>query len=144
MLRTLKGILLAACFTAVSNSAGVAVSRADEAETEDDFDICAGSDFDKADEQLNQVYTSILTRYADDPEFVEKLKLAQRAWSKFRAAELDALFPHREQPAYYGSVYPLCRDIWMTTLTNERIGQLKRWQNRVEEGDVCSGSIKIR
>ena len=143
-MRTLKEILLAARLTGVSSSAGVGLCHADETAAQDELEICAGSDFDKADRALNEVYSSILARYADDPGFIEKLEVAQRAWLNFRDAELDALFPHRDDPAYYGSVYPLCRDIWLTTLTNERIGQLKRWQNKVEEGDVCSGSIRSR
>ena len=85
-----------------------------------------------------------MTEYADDRKFIEKFKAAQRAWLKFRDAEMDALFPHNDEERYYGSVYPMCSDAWLTTITKERIAQLKKWSNKVEEGDACSGSIKVR
>lgn len=116
----------------------------DKAETQLELNQCAGSDFQKADDELNALYKQILSEYADDPEFIQKFKDAQRAWIKFRDAEIEALFPHSKEDHYYGSVYPMCNRNRMTMLTNERIAQLKEWSEKTEEGDVCSGSIKIK
>ncbi len=116
----------------------------DKAQTQLDLNYCASSDFKKADNELNALYKRILSEYSDDTKFIEKLKAAQRAWLKFRDAEMEALFPHSEEGNYYGSVYPMCNSTWLMVLTKERIAQLKKWADKVQEGDVCSGSIKIK
>ncbi len=129
-LLSLPGLAFADC---ASNGGGQA-----------DLNQCYGSEYRKADSELNALYKKILSEYADDPRFIEKFKAAQRAWIKFRDAEMEALFPHGDEPQYYGSVYPMCDSIWLTTLTRERIDQLRKWSKKTEEGDVCSGSIKIK
>jgi hypothetical protein len=43
----------------------------------------------------------------------------------------------------YGSVQPMCWSIYLTGLTEERIKTLKIWSERIEKGDVCSGSEKL-
>jgi uncharacterized protein YecT (DUF1311 family) len=98
----------------------------------------------KADKELNQVYSKILKDYKDDPVFISKLKIAQNLWIKFRDAEMNALFPENDKQLNYGSVFPMCWSIHLTTLTKERIKTLKIWQIGITEGDVCSGSIKIK
>jgi uncharacterized protein YecT (DUF1311 family) len=98
----------------------------------------------KADKELNQVYSKILKDYKDDPVFISKLKIAQNLWIKFRDAEMNALFPEIDKQLNYGSVFPMCWSIHITTLTKERIKTLKIWQTGIEEGDVCSGSVKIK
>ena len=98
--------------------------------------------FELQDQTLNSNYQRILRAYADDPVFIEKLKAAQRAWLKFRDAELEALFPHADKLGNYGSVYEQARRFWAGVLTEERSRQLVRWLEGVEEGDVFAGSIK--
>ncbi len=113
--------------------------------TQTDMTVCAFSQFTQADTELNQVWHQIQTRYADKPLFLARLKVAQRAWLAFRDAEVDATFPiakgqnPREQ---YGSVYPMCISQTRTTLTRQRIKQLRAWLDGIEEGDVCAGSVK--
>lgn len=43
----------------------------------------------------------------------------------------------RESPQY-----PMCRYMAVLELTKKRVEELRRWVDGVEEGDVCSGSIK--
>ena len=57
---------------------------------------------------------------------------------------MDALFPEEQKRLYYGSVFPMCWSMALTSLTNERIEKLKIWLTGIEEGDMCSGSIKIK
>lgn len=51
------------------------------------------------------------------------------------------MFPHADEPRYYGSVFPMCANGFKTQLTLERVSFLKKWLIGSEEGDVCSGSI---
>ena len=98
--------------------------------------------FELQDAALNSNYQRILRIYADDPAFIAKLKASQRAWLKFRDAEMEALFPHAGKPGYYGSSYEQARRHWMGKLTEERTMQLARWLVGAEADDPFAGSIK--
>ncbi len=104
----------------------------------------ADENYKKADKELNVVYGKILKSYQADKNLISKLKAAQNAWIKFRDAEMDALFPEEETRINYGSIFPMCWSMALTNLTNERIKKLKIWLTGIEEGDMCSGSVKIK
>ena len=53
----------------------------------------AAKNFKEADKELNSVYNQILKEYQADTKFITNLKVAQRAWIKFRDAEMNAVFP---------------------------------------------------
>ena len=108
--------------------------------TQTDLTVCSGSKLKDADDELNRVYQAIRSKYAKNPEFLRKLKSAQLAWIKFRDAEMDALFPV-DDPYYYGSVKSMCQADWLRKITEQRIIELKRWLEPIEEGDMCGGSI---
>jgi uncharacterized protein YecT (DUF1311 family) len=99
------------------------------------------------DGQLNKIYNQILKEYKNDTIFLNKLKTAQKAWIKFRDAQLEARFPSNTQSdknEIYGSVYPMCACIELSKLTEDRIKQLQVWLNGVVEGDVCAGSYQLK
>ena len=102
----------------------------------------AYAEFNKADNELNEVYQTILAEYKTDTLFVENLKASQRIWIKFRDAELKMKFPDYSDKIY-GSIHPTCRAFYLMELTEKRTESLKIWLNGTEEGDVCSGSVKI-
>lgn len=111
------------------------------AKSQADINECSSEKFNDADEELNSVYKDIVKKYEKNPEFLNKLKNSQRAWLKFRDAELDALFPATE-PGYYGSAKGMCVGEWLMIITAERTKQLKKWLNPIKAGDeMCSGSI---
>jgi len=97
--------------------------------------------YQKADKELNTVYQRIIKEYKDDTAFIRNLKNAQRIWVQFRDAEMKAKYPDRKD-TYYGSVQPVCWYLYKTDLTEERTKKLKVWLTGIEEGDVCSGSVK--
>ena len=115
----------------------------DAAQTQDELNRCASADATAAQQQLTRVYQQIQQKYADDPAFVAKLKAAQAAWTTFRDAEMQAIFPPAHD-AKRGSVLPMCVSIWQTRLTEQRTRQLRRWLDGVVEGDTCGGSIKTK
>ena len=102
----------------------------------------SSSGLKNAEKELKTVYERILVEYKQDTEFIKNLKESQDLWTKLRDAQLKTKFPDRE-PGYYGSVQPMCISDYLTELTNERIKRLQTWLTGTEEGDVCSGSIKI-
>ena len=99
--------------------------------------------YKSSDKKLNAVYQAILEEYKNDTIFLEALRLSQRNWIKFRDSELKMKYPERETDGYYGSVYPMCEAIYLNELTKSRIKTLKTWLEGIEEGDVCSGSVKM-
>lgn len=97
----------------------------------------------KNDQELNAIYNQVLAVYRDDLEFIESIKKAQRAWIVFRDYHVDSIYP-KSKRGEYGSVKPMCRCEVLSELTIERAKMLRKWLVGVEEGDVCSGSIKFK
>ena len=99
--------------------------------------------YNSTDEELNAVYQAIIREYKNDTIFLKALRFSQRNWIKFRDSELKMKYPERKIRGYYGSVYPMCEASYLDELTKDRIKTLKVWLDGIEEGDVCSGSVKI-
>ncbi|MEZ4859275.1 MAG: lysozyme inhibitor LprI family protein [Flavobacteriaceae bacterium] len=103
----------------------------------------AHNDYQKADAELNEVYQTILKEYQEESLFIEKLKAVQRIWITYRDAQLAMKYPYENKGGEYGDGYPACVSNYLQELTQIRTEQLRMWVQGVEEGDICSGSIKI-
>jgi uncharacterized protein YecT (DUF1311 family) len=114
------------------------------AQTQLEINDAAQKEYAAADAALGRVYTQILTEYRDDAVFVRKLREAERAWLRFRDAQVESLYPQADKRRAYGTVYPLCRLQALTALTIERTKQLNAWLDGVEETDPCAGSRRAR
>jgi len=114
------------------------------AQTQADINSQACAGYKNADSELNKVYKSIITEYKKDAVFIEKMKVAQRAWLVYRDAHVDSIYPEKDKSLHYGSVYPTCQCGVMEKMTIERTKWLKQWASGIAEGDVCSGSIKTK
>ena len=114
------------------------------AQTQTEMNDSACAKYKKADAEMNAVYQQVLNKYKNETQFVSKFKAAQRAWIAFRDAHLESLYPEPNKLQAHGSVNPVCRCSVLTELTAERTKQLKQWLNGAEEGDVCSGSVRMR
>jgi uncharacterized protein YecT (DUF1311 family) len=120
------------------------VSRIPPAQSQAEMNQDACRQYKNADTDLNKVYNQILSEYKADTAFVPKLKAAQRAWLAFRDAQMEALYPEPDKQMAYGSVFPMCHCTALTRLTKQRTQELRQWLKGESEGDVCSGSIKIK
>ena len=100
-----------------------------------DFDAVA--EYRKADAELNKVYKEIRAKYADQPDFLNRLETAQVQWIKLRDADLEALYPDNRD---YGSIQPTCVSLELTKVTEARTEYLRRWLEPFTEGNVCAGS----
>jgi uncharacterized protein YecT (DUF1311 family) len=115
------------------------------AQTQAELNGCAGNSLVKADQKLNRTYQQILKKYAKDTLFLQRLKRAQRAWIFFRDAEVQMKYPtssRADVTTQYGSVYPMCYASFKAELTERRTEELSVWLKGIEEGDLCSGSVK--
>lgn len=142
MIRLLHCLLFSVLLLAAS-TVSAAESCMDDG-NQDALNKCAAKEFKKADKELNATYQKILTEYADDHLFIAKIKAAQRAWLIFRDAEMEALFPCQEAETCYGSMYPMCYSLVIAHLTDDRIKQLKKWTESVDDGENCVGSIRVK
>jgi uncharacterized protein YecT (DUF1311 family) len=113
------------------------------AQTQADMQDETCGDFKKADAELNKTYKQIMTEYKADKIFVEKLKKAQKAWLSYRDAHIESVYPVDDKSSYYGSVYGMCYCNAKKELTEQRTKMLKQWVDGVEEGNACSGSVKL-
>lgn len=111
------------------------------AQSQSKMNAQAYAEYQKADKELNQVYQKILKEYAAQPVFIKNLKAAQRLWVQLRDAELATKYPQSE---IYGSIEPMCRAIYLSDLTTDRIKFLKVWLDGIPEADACAGSVKTK
>lgn len=96
------------------------------------------------DRQMDAIIDKIKVEYADDQLFLKKLDEAQSAWEAYREAFLLSVYPEEDARAMYGSVFDACWCFRYTAKTEERIKELQMWLDKVEEGDVCSGSVRFK
>ena len=123
--------------------AACALSGAEtRAQSQADMNAAGCGKYGRADDELNRVYRQILSEYAEDAAFIEKLKEAQRAWLAYRDAHVESVFPGEDKRAIYGSVFPMCHCDEVYGLTVERTRVLQRWIKGLPEGDVCAGTIR--
>ena len=101
----------------------------------------AKSDYLKTEDNLKSIYNRIITEYKSDSTFISNLKKTQRIWINLRDAEVEMKYPSTEKSSF-GSVFPMCKWIYLTNLTENRIHKLKEWIIGIEEENVCKGSTK--
>jgi uncharacterized protein YecT (DUF1311 family) len=90
---------------------------------QNDLNICADRDFQKADALLNKTYKE--TTNGMDAQTLDLLRKSQRAWLAFRDAECTYLSATNQG----GSIYPMVYSGCLTRLTKLRTEQLKQGDN---------------
>lgn len=133
-------LMAAAFFTCWHVS--IAVITAD-AQTQQQMSQDACQEMEQIQGAVDAAYRQILNDYGENTQFTRKLTEAQQAWTAFRDAHVEAIYPEHDKQAEYGSTYKLCRCIALTELTKHRLQELRRWVVGVNEGDVCRGSARL-
>ncbi len=112
---------------------GYATYKCDPAGNQTEMNICAEEEFEKADAELNKVYDALLQKEKKDALFTRKLRESQRAWIRFRDAELEATFACEGSPfVCWGSMYPLSYNSYKAKMTKDRTERLRKYLT--EEG----------
>lgn len=90
--------------------------------TQTEMNQCSYEDFKKADATLNKKYKELRALRNGDTPYLNKLKTSQKAWLKFRDAEVKTIFACKtnDMKSCWGSMYPLLYNIEMQTLTEQR------------------------
>lgn len=97
----------------------------------------AQAEYTSADRMLNEVYRQVLDVHKSDLRFIEKLKIAQRIWIKFRDAEVELRYPETE-PDPNRTQMPDQRAIYLKRLTGERTRDLTELLHEAPNGIVGS------
>ena len=92
------------------------------AEAQQDMNICADKDYQKADAALNRTYKAAIAGLDEDGR--KLLRAAQRDWIKFRDSECSWEAGANQG----GSIYPMVYSGCLTTLTTARTKQIKAGQ----------------
>ena len=112
--------------------------------SQSEMNFCAADDFAKTDDELNSVYADVLACSIGNPSFTGNLKVAQRAWIRFRDAELDSRFPvgpGENDRVLYGSMYPMLFLGEKARLTKDRTAQLRTYIEDEERNLYCDPSL---
>ena len=126
-------IALVAAALAVAQPSADAQSNCDDPTSQPEMNACAALEFERADAELNRVWREAVEQARRDdaridrdydrrPTSEAKLREAQRAWIVFRDAHCTVV---GYQEARGGSMEPMTYDGCRTTVTQERIAQLR-------------------
>ncbi len=92
----------------------------DKATTQMAMNACASAEAARADARLNDVYHKLLAEAAKQPEAVDKIKGAERAWIAYRDAYVEAMYPAKDKEVEYGSIYLMNVNLLRAKLTDGR------------------------
>lgn len=88
------------------------------------LDQCASGDLTQSDASVTALYKQLLLIYAGNRGFVERLKDSQMFWLVFIQSQLTMKYPHNDEPDYYGTVFPMCADEYLSSLYLSRVEAL--------------------
>lgn len=97
----------------------------DKAKTQTAMNACANEEAQRGDAELSEVYRTLLSRAAHQPDALAKIKAAEKAWIVYRDAYVEAMYPAQDKQAEYGSVYPMEADLLRAKLTQQQVAALK-------------------
>jgi len=95
------------------------------AKTQAEMTACAGAEAARADAELNQVYSKLLSEVAGQEGAGAKIKASELAWIRYRDAYMDAMYPAKDKQEEYGSVYPMEADLLRAKLTRRQLMALR-------------------
>lgn len=94
------------------------------AKTQLDLDQCASKDLANSEASVEALYNKLLSIYANNTMFTEKLERSQSKWTLFTQMQLSMKYPHNNEDGYYGSVYPMCVAEYLSSLYAQRVEAL--------------------
>ena len=99
----------------------------------------AKKNYVRAETELEKVYQQVIYAYRKDKLFIQRLKIAQNQWVKFRDAEMNMKFPPYLDNTY-GTNFDYCWYNYKRKLTQTRTATLRQWLIPTSNPDGCSGS----
>lgn len=94
------------------------------ADTQHDLNLCASDEAKRVDAELNTKFKNFLAQIAGDSLALAKLKVAERAWLRYRDAFIAATYPALDKQLNYGTEYPMNVNLLRAKLTREHLATL--------------------
>jgi uncharacterized protein YecT (DUF1311 family) len=88
--------------------------------TQAEINRCAREEARRADAALKDVYDKLLAAVAKDPQAVAKIAAADKAWTAYRNAYAEAMWP-AENKQIYGTIFPTNSALLYASLTRTHI-----------------------
>lgn len=100
--------------------------------TTQEMAACARETLEKADRKLNETYQALMRKESGNKAFLAKMRESQKAWIRFRDAELAAIFAcdSDDMRHCWGTMHSLDHPYHKARLTNERQIQLQQMLDR--------------
>jgi uncharacterized protein YecT (DUF1311 family) len=92
-----------------------------QAKTQADLNACANDQAVRADAQLDRVYSKLLAVAAKENGAAEKVRAVRQAWTAYRDAYMEAMYPAANKQAEYGSIFPMKADLLRAELTEREV-----------------------
>jgi len=73
----------------------------------------------------HKVYKLLLTKVSGDALATAKIRAAEKAWTAYRDAYIEAMYPAKDKQAEYGSIFPMEVDLLGAKLTRQQISALR-------------------
>jgi uncharacterized protein YecT (DUF1311 family) len=89
------------------------------------MNACASNELARVEAQMDDVYNTLPSKTADQPEALAKIKAAQKARLVYRDACIAAMYPAKNKQAEYGSVSPMKVSLLGAKLTQKQLAALK-------------------
>jgi uncharacterized protein YecT (DUF1311 family) len=103
-----------------------------ETATQAQLNECASNEAANAEGERKKTYSALLKTAANDPNrpgAVAKIQSQERAWTLYRKAYLDAVFPEQDKPNAYGTIFPMRASLIWAWLTRQHVHELQRILN---------------
>ncbi len=123
--RDLLLLLVIASSPAFAQSSASLRACNQNARSQAELNACANEEATRAERDLHRVYTRLLAQASSQPEAVEKIKAAEKAWLSYRDAYLEAMYPAADKQAEYGTIYPMEANLLRAKLARQHIFDLK-------------------
>jgi uncharacterized protein YecT (DUF1311 family) len=109
------------------------------------FELNAGTENQllQINREMDSILNKIYAEYSQNKTFIKNLQKSQQLWLKFHESEMLAKFPEDDMTRE-GSAFNLCWYSHKIQLKRQRIENLKVWLLGEQEGEICSGSVKIK
>lgn len=100
------------------------------------------SAYANANDELKEVYYTILDKYSNDTTFTRMFRETHALWQSLRLSDTRMRYPFRPNEAYDPEV-DKCVAMHMTKLTKERTAYLKLWLEGLPAETPCRGSVSV-
>ena len=96
-----------------------------QATTQHDMNGCVNEEAKRINDELHKVYKLLLTKVSGDALATAKIRAAEKAWTAYRDAYIEAMYPAKDKQAEYGSIFPMEVDLLGAKLTRQQISALR-------------------